>query len=73
GGQPLAAEQRADYSTGAKPDALIALAELGVQTRSGLPAGYRWISEADMDTMAFPKVFLDLITEYYAKQKGTLV
>ncbi|QDY85513.1 A/G-specific adenine glycosylase [Paenibacillus polymyxa] len=68
GEQPLAAEQRASYSTtaAAKPGALVALAD---QASSALPAGYRWISEADMSTMAFPKVFLDLITEYYAKQK----
>jgi A/G-specific adenine glycosylase len=72
GRQSLAAEQRADYSMdGTKPGALIALAEQEEGTAP--PAGYRWISEADMDTLAFPKVFLDLITEYFAKQKGTLV
>lgn len=52
--QSLAAESRAEYRTEA------ASVEEGT---SG--AAVRWIDRSDMETLAFPKVFLDILRDYF--------
>lgn len=55
----MAAEQQESYRVGGQ-------LPTSNTTVSQLPAGYRWIQVKDMETLAFPKVFLDMIRDYFA-------